>query len=268
MSLVSVLGISLSFSERELFHEINFQVEPAQRLGLVGPNGSGKTTLLRLLVGQASPDAGEVRISKGLRIGYLPQDVHESVDGTLLQSVLDSVPGRADLLREIRALEEVLKEEVEPAGKSRSALRLAEAHEQLGHLDTQYPPHRAEKILTGLGFREEDFRRPVSFLSGGWKMRAALAGLLYQDPDLLLLDEPTNHLDLPSVRWLEGFLAGYRGAMILICHDKVVRHNSITVIAPPCCLLIPRNPAHLPVIPSRPAYRNPCFSEYRKTRGS
>ncbi|MBN1103941.1 MAG: ATP-binding cassette domain-containing protein [Deltaproteobacteria bacterium] len=220
MSLVSVLGLSLSFLGKELFHDINFQVEPGQRLGLIGPNGSGKTTLLRLLAGEVSPDSGEVRITKGTRIGYLPQDVHETLSGDILASVLDSIPARRRLGRVIPELEQAIEDEGDEKRKAEKAVKLAELHERLAHVETEFPPHRAEKILEGLGFRERDFHRPVASLSGGWKMRAALASLLYQEPDLLLLDEPTNHLDFPSVRWLEEFLRGYRAAMILICHDR------------------------------------------------
>jgi ATP-binding cassette subfamily F protein 3 len=117
-------------------------------------------------------------------------------------------------------VEHTLKEQLLQEDQSRKAARLAEIHQQLSDLDSLYPQHVAEKILVGLGFQRDDSSKPLSSFSGGWKMRAALASLLYQDPDMLLLDEPTNHLDFPSVRWLEEFLQGFKGAMILICHDK------------------------------------------------
>ncbi len=220
MSLVSAVGLSLSFLGKDLFHDLHFQIEPGERLGLVGPNGSGKTSLLRLLVGQISPDKGEIRVKKGTRVGYLPQDVYESLSGRLLQSVLDSVPSRTATKQEIRALEEALKSGPDEGQKPDLAVRLAELHERLNDLETQYPAHKAEKILNGLGFKQQELDTPISSLSGGWKMRAALASLLYQEPDLLLLDEPTNHLDFFSVRWLDEFLRGYKGAMVIICHDR------------------------------------------------
>jgi len=220
MSLVTVLNLSLSFVGRDILKEVNFQVEPGDRIGLVGPNGSGKTSLLRMIVGELQPDKGEIRITKGVSLGYLPQDIYEVLSGGLLQFVVDSVPSRVQLKEQMAALESALGNHPDPQTQSRLAGQLAEVHHKTIDLDTHYPLHLAEKILLGLGFKPEDFDRPMSSLSGGWKMRAALAGLLYQSPDLLLLDEPTNHLDVPSVHWMEDFLRTYKGAMILICHDR------------------------------------------------
>jgi ATP-binding cassette subfamily F protein 3 len=220
MSLVTVLNLSLTFVGREILKEVNFQVEPGERIGLVGPNGSGKTSLLRMIVGELPPDRGEIRIAKGARVGYLPQDVYEVLSGGLLQFVVDSVPTRVQLKEQLAALESSLANHPDPQTQSRLAAQLAEVHHKITDLDTHYPPHLAEKILLGLGFKPQDFPRGMGSLSGGWKMRAALASLLYQSPDLLLLDEPTNHLDVPSVHWMEDFLRTYKGAIILICHDR------------------------------------------------
>jgi len=220
MGLVTVLSLSLSFVGREILKEVNFQVEPGDRIGLVGPNGSGKTSLLRMIVGELPPDKGEIRIAKGARVGYLPQDVYEVLSGRLLQFVMDSIPSRVRMKEALRLTEASLANHPDPDGQVKLAAKLAEIHHQMIDLDTQYPVHSAEKILVGLGFKEEEFDRPMHSLSGGWKMRAALASLLYQSPDLLLLDEPTNHLDVPSVHWMEDFLRSYKGAMILICHDR------------------------------------------------
>ena len=220
MSLVTVLNLSLTFVGREILKEVNFQVEPGDRIGLVGPNGSGKTSLLRMMVGELTPDKGEIRITKGVRVGYLPQDVYEVLSGRLLQFVVDSVPSRVPLNDQLAALEASLADHPDPETQSKLAAQLADVHHKIIDLDAQYPLHLAEKILLGLGFKPEDFEKPMGSLSGGWKMRAALAGLLYQSPDLLLLDEPTNHLDVPSVHWMEEFLRTYKGAMVLICHDR------------------------------------------------
>jgi ATP-binding cassette subfamily F protein 3 len=220
MSVVAVLNLSVVFVGRELFRNANFSIEAGQKIGLVGPNGSGKTTLLRLLVGEMKPDSGEIRIAKGTRVGYLPQDVYETLSGDTLSFLIDSIPSRPRLRKEMADFERQIKSNSDPGEQARLAARLAEIHQEMFDLETQYPAHEAEKILLGLGFTPEDFGRSVSSLSGGWKMRAALAGILYQKPDLLLLDEPTNHLDVPSVHWLEGFMRTFKGAIVLICHDR------------------------------------------------
>ncbi|MBW2205955.1 MAG: ABC-F family ATP-binding cassette domain-containing protein [Deltaproteobacteria bacterium] len=220
MSLVTLLNISHGFSGKTLFQDVRLQVAPGDRVGLVGPNGSGKTTFLKLIMGQVSPDTGEVRINKGSRLGYLPQDIHETMTGTILQSLLHTVPGRGRLIEELSRTEQALEKNIETEKEVILAGHLAEIHQETADLDKQFPPHEAEKILLGLGFTPDDFEKPISSLSGGWKMRAALARLLYRKPELLLLDEPTNHLDIPSVRWFEEYLQDYAGAMLLVCHDR------------------------------------------------
>ncbi|MEE9419407.1 MAG: ABC-F family ATP-binding cassette domain-containing protein [Desulfatiglandaceae bacterium] len=220
MSLVTVLKVSLTFVRKQIFDEIGFQVGPGDRIGLIGPNGSGKTTLLRLLNGEISPDSGEVRREKGIRIGYLPQDVQETLAGALLQSIYDSIPGRVQIENDRVRLEKSLTAVHHEEEQAKLASRLAEIHQELNRLELEFPRHKAEKILMGLGFKMSDLTMPVSTLSGGWKTRAALARLLYQRPDLLLLDEPTNHLDIPSIRWLEQFLQDFKGAIVLVSHDK------------------------------------------------
>ena len=220
MSLVTVLKVSLTFVRKQIFDEIGFQVGPGDRIGLIGPNGSGKTTLLRLLNGEISPDSGEVRREKGIRIGYLPQDVQETLAGALLQSIYDSIPGRVQIENDRVRLEESLTAVHHEEEQAKLASRLAEIHQELTRLELEFPRHKAEEILMGLGFKMSDLTMPVSTLSGGWKTRAALARLLYQRPDLLLLDEPTNHLDIPSIHWLEQFLQDFKGAIVLVSHDK------------------------------------------------
>ena len=220
MSLVTVLKVSLTFVRKQIFDEIGFQVGPGDRIGLIGPNGSGKTTLLRLLNGEISPDSGEVRREKGIRIGYLPQDVQETLAGALLQSIYDSIPGRVQIENDRVRLEKSLTAVHHEEEQAKLASRLAEIHQELTRLELEFPRHKAEEILMGLGFKMSDLTMPVSTLSGGWKTRAALARLLYQRPDLLLLDEPTNHLDIPSIHWLEQFLQDFKGAIVLVSHDK------------------------------------------------
>jgi len=230
MSLVIISKLSLTFVGRSLFHEIGLQVEPGDRIGLVGPNGSGKTTLLRLIAGEISPDSGGIKTGRGIRIGYLPQDVHAALSGKVLQSILDSVPGRMRLRNEIIQIEDSLKNIRHKGDQLKLAGRLAELHQEASYLDRQFPFHEAERILAGLGFQPGDLDMPVASLSEGWKMRAVLGSLLYQRPDLLLLDEPTNHLDIPSVHWLEQFLQTYKGAIILVSHDRDFLNRQINRI--------------------------------------
>ena len=230
MSLVTVMKVSLNFFERQIFNQIGLQVNPGDRIGLVGRNGSGKTTLLRIIKGEIALETGKVRIAKKSRIGYLPQDIHEAVSGTLLQSLIESIPGRADLENRLKEVEHTLKAAPDKQNQTKSGEKIAAIHQDLNRLDLEFPRHEAEKILIGLGFETADFIRPVASLSGGWKMRAALATLLYQKPDLLLLDEPTNHLDIPSVRWLVEFLQNFKGAMILVSHDREFLNKQVNRI--------------------------------------
>jgi len=227
MSLINVINLGLAFSRKTIFKNLNLQVEPGDRIGLVGPNGSGKTSLLRIIANETSSDEGEVRIKSGCRLGFLPQDAGERISGNILQCVLDSIPSRMEMSAEIEEAEKALKDNIDAGDQEKKAARLAELHHDMSNLEMRYPGHRAEKILEGLGFKTADFERPVSSLSGGWKIRVALAGILYQDPDLLMLDEPTNHLDMPSVHWLEGFLADFHGAIILVCHDREFLNHQI-----------------------------------------
>ena len=220
MSLVTAIKISLNFVERQIFNQIGLQINPGDRIGLVGPNGSGKTTLLRIIMGEITPDDGEIKIARNSRLGYLAQDVQETVSGTLLQSVLSAVPQRLKLEKDLKRAEHSLEEATDEQDQSILGKQIANIHQEINRLNLDFPRHEAEKILLGLGFGVPDFKKPVAELSGGWKMRGALARLLYQKPDLLLLDEPTNHLDMPSVRWLETFLQGFKGAMILVSHDR------------------------------------------------
>jgi ATP-binding cassette, subfamily F, member 3 len=228
MSLINITNLGLAFSRKIIFSNLNIQVEPGDRIGLVGPNGSGKTSLLKIISSEMPPDEGEVRIKSGCKVGFLPQDAGERISGEILQSVLDSIPNRIRMIAEIEEIENTLHDHhASENDQVRLAARLAELHHDVGILEKQYPAHGAEKILEGLGFKTADFKRPVSSLSGGWKIRVALAGILFQNSEVLLLDEPTNHLDVPSVHWLEQFLMSYKGAIILVCHDREFLNHQI-----------------------------------------
>src|SRR5262249_27810019 len=158
------------------------------------------------LVGRAQADGGKVHQAKGLRLGYLEQEHSDPGSGALLDTVLSTAPGKAAIEERLQAAEKALEEAKEPEEQLALSEELGDLHAVLSDLDARFAKHEAERILAGLGFEEEEFSRPVRELSGGWRMRAALAALLYQHPDVLLLDEPTNHLDMPSVHWLAGYL--------------------------------------------------------------
>lgn len=220
MSLLIVQSLALSYGKKTLFDDASFTVGANDRIGLVGANGTGKSTLLKILVGQVKPDRGVMTYRRKSRVGYLPQDLNALPEGRLLDTVLRAVPGRDQLEEGLKSAEVSLAQAQEEAEQMEWAQVLADLHDEREHFDEHFGAHRAEAILAGLGFTTADFTRDTQELSGGWRMRAALAGLLLQDPDLLLLDEPTNHLDLPTLSWFDAFLKRSKRALMLISHDR------------------------------------------------
>ncbi len=235
MSLVVLEKVSLWFGDRPIVEDLDLRVAEHDRIGLVGPNGSGKSTLLKLLAGEQPPDAGKVVLRRGLRLGYLAQDLVVGGGKTLIDFVLSSVPGRADLDRQLAEVEVELDALQHNQAASDEALadvveRLGDLHERIGHFEEHFTEHEALRILSGLGFKDTDKLRDMGEFSGGWKMRAVLAALLFQQPDLLLLDEPTNHLDMPSVTWFSNFLQRYPRAFFLISHDRDFLNEQVSRI--------------------------------------
>jgi ATP-binding cassette subfamily F protein 3 len=231
VSLAVLEDVALGFGKKTIVEAFDLRVAAGDRIGLIGPNGSGKTSLLRLLAREQSPDSGTVTLSRGTRLGYLPQELAVRDDKPLLRFVLESVQGREALDRELAEREAEIAQ-AESAGDGGNALmelaeQLSDLHERVAHYEMHYTEHEALRILGGLGFAADDSSRLLSELSGGWKMRAVLASLLFQKPDLLLLDEPTNHLDMPSVTWLTDFLKAYERAFVLICHDREFLNEQI-----------------------------------------
>src|SRR6202049_1418157 len=194
--MLTVSQLSKSFSGRLLFDEVSLQVNRGNRIGLVGPNGAGKSTLFSLILGETSPDSGQIAFEKNATIGFLPQETAAAGDETVLEVALATTP--------------------EPVAAQKYTAALHVCEEDCG---SQLEP-KANRVLAGLAFRESDFDRPARKLSGGWIMRAHLARLLVMQPDLLLLDEPTNHLDLESLQWLQEYLGSYPGAIVMISHDR------------------------------------------------
>jgi ATP-binding cassette subfamily F protein 3 len=228
VSLAVFENVSLSYGKKTIVDELDLRIGGDDRIGLVGANGSGKTSLLRMLASEQAPDGGKIRLRRGLRLGYLPQDIAIASDKGLLDFVVSSVEGRETLTRliaeceaEFAALEAAVKSGQRTDDDLMEVVeRLGDLHERATHYELHYSEHEATRILAGLGFEQSDLQRPLSELSGGWKMRAVLGALLFQKPDLLLLDEPTNHLDVPSVTWFGDFLRAHDRAFILICHDR------------------------------------------------
>ena len=220
VSLVIVQGLQLSYGSKTLFDSSAFTIGPTDRIGLVGANGTGKSTLLKILMGQVTPDNGVLTFRRKSRVGYLPQDLQALPEGSLVDAVMSTVPGRDALDERLVLTEQQLGATSDVDEQMELAATLSELHEERDHFDAHFGKHRAEQILLGLGFKVTDFSRATTEFSGGWRMRAALAGLLLQDPDLLLLDEPTNHLDLPTLAWFDAFLKRSRKAMVLISHDR------------------------------------------------
>ncbi|MDH3251830.1 MAG: ABC-F family ATP-binding cassette domain-containing protein [Ignavibacteria bacterium] len=219
--MISIVNISLGFGGRDLFKSVSFRIGAHDRIGLVGSNGAGKSTLLKTLLREVTPDSGEVAMAKYVSVGYLPQEgMHAS--GRTLYSEVESVFG--DVLTLKRDLDQVHERMAEVDHESEEFAELLEIYGELQHKleDSEAFRMKAkiEKVLMGLGFSESDFTRETDEFSGGWQMRIALAKLLLMQPSLLLLDEPTNHLDLDSLRWLEEYLRGYEGSIMIVSHDR------------------------------------------------
>ncbi len=210
---LSIQNLSKSFGGRDILSDFSLELQSGVRLCVCGPNGSGKSTLLRLLAGAEAPDSGRVPLPKGCRLGYVEQEMSESLDTTLLNYVLDVLPDWTDFWT---AWDEAAASNDEAAVR-RLSLRQAELEQIYGY----NPEHRAKAVLSGLGFAEHKWGQPLRTLSGGWRERAKLARVLTAGADILLLDEPTNHLDLEAVEWLESFLLDYQGVLVFVAHDRV-----------------------------------------------
>lgn len=227
MSQIVAQDISLAFGDRIIFENVSFRIGASERIGLVGPNGSGKSTLLRILAGEMTIEKGSLQFSRELAIGYLPQDILEMPEHTVIESVLNAVPGYHEIRGEYFRIVESIEESNDPEEQMKLAEKLALLQERKDYLDLHFSQHEAMKILFGLGFTESDLHRPNEQFSGGWKMRIALAGILFRKPDLILLDEPTNHLDMPSVLWFDDFLHQFQGSVILVSHDRYFLNRQI-----------------------------------------
>ncbi|MGA2775838.1 MAG: ABC-F family ATP-binding cassette domain-containing protein [Candidatus Omnitrophota bacterium] len=209
--MITITNLSKNYGRKILFENITLSINRGEKIGLIGPNGSGKSTLFSLFLGETEPSSGEVRVNKNVHIGYLPQESSFNSENTVLSELTEGDERILRLKKEKAGLEDNNQ-----AGSYRYGEVLHEL-ESLGFFELE---HKAKKILMGLGFKEKDFSRLISRLSGGWQMRALLAKLLTYRYDLLLLDEPTNYLDLNAALWLKDYLAGFNGTFIMISHDR------------------------------------------------
>jgi ATP-binding cassette, subfamily F, member 3 len=220
--MIRLQNLRYSIGARVLFSGLNWTLGPGDRVALVGPNGAGKTTLIRILMGEYTPETGHRVISKGTRLGYLPQEAAEKFDGTVLDRAMEAHRHLLEMREELDALYRDVS--VLPPGDPTMEALLDRAGELQHHLDMN-DEHalepEARRILAGLGFSKADQDRPLAEFSGGWRMRAALAALLLTDPTVLFLDEPTNHLDLPALEWLEEYLEDFHGGLVVVSHDRV-----------------------------------------------
>ena len=223
--MIAFSNVGKQYGPQVLFIGASFQINPGDRIGLVGPNGAGKTTIFRLILDEESPDEGTIERPR-LSIGCFRQDVGDWKGRTALAETMAGA-GEVSRLGEELAVLEARLEEVDAPDYDKVIDRYGEVQQRFGELGGYELESRAAEILAGLGLSEDDQRGDVGRLSGGWKMRVALAKILLQKPDVLLLDEPTNHLDIESILWLEQFLRDYPGTVVMTCHDRDVMNRVV-----------------------------------------
>src|SRR6187431_1097304 len=229
--MISFSRISKQYGRQVLFVDTSFQLNPGEKVGLVGPNGAGKTTLFRLIVGEETADEGEVSVARKLTVGYFRQDVEEMSGRSVLDEAIAGSGRAGDLHHELEALQHAMGDPGRADEMDEILARFGEVQEEYDHLGGYALEGKAREILHGLGFDEERIDGDVGALSGGWKMRVAMARVLLGRPDVLLMDEPTNHLDIESIIWLETFLKSLPGALLMTSHDREFMNRVVTRIA-------------------------------------
>ncbi len=226
--MIEIKNLSIQFTGENLFENVNVRIGKHDKIALVGSNGTGKSTLLKLIYGIEKPESGDILRQKGIRIGYLQQDLISSKGQTLFKEIKSALPDIHSLEeREKEIIEGLNESDISEADREELVEELGEIHHKKEEIDFYSADSRIEKVLGGLGFEQEDFNRNTKEFSGGWQMRIQLAQILLAENDLILLDEPTNHLDIDTLTWLEDFLNAYKGSLIIVSHD---RHfiNSVT----------------------------------------
>jgi ATPase subunit of ABC transporter with duplicated ATPase domains len=229
--MIALSNITKQYGRQLVFVEASFQLNPGERAGLVGPNGSGKTTLFRLITGEEYPDDGEVTVPKKISVGYFRQDVEEMKGRSVLDEAIAGSGRVGELHHELESLNKALEDPSRADEMDKILERFGEVQEEYEHLNGYTLEAQAREVLHGLGFQDDQIDGDVGALSGGWKMRVALARVLLGRPDVLLMDEPTNHLDIESIIWLEQFLKSYQGTLLMTSHDREFMNRIVTKIA-------------------------------------
>ncbi|WP_202630253.1 ABC-F family ATP-binding cassette domain-containing protein [Sediminibacterium roseum] len=226
--LIGFQNVTFEFGARVIVADATWHIQPGDRIGLIGYNGTGKSTLLKVLVGEYTPSKGTVEKSKETTIGYLHQDLLSfDTNDNITEVALSAFERVRELEKEIEHLGHALEKDSE---NEELLIKYTDALHELDVLDGYNIHHKAEEVLHGLGFSNEDLVRPYAEFSGGWRMRVLLAKMILQQPDVLLMDEPTNHLDLPSIEWLEKYLLHYKGSVVIVSHDKFFLNRMVNKI--------------------------------------
>jgi len=226
--VLHIQNVSFEFGGNYLFKDIDWFVKPRERIGLIGKNGAGKSTLLKLIMGQYEVREGAINKAGGVNLGYLSQDmISEDGNKSVLEHAKQAFSRAIFLQDELEKLYALM--ETDPSEEN--IQRMSDYQEEFDALDGYNMDNKTAEILEGLGFKTSDLDRPMNEFSGGWRMRAVLAKMLLEQPDIMLMDEPTNHLDLPSIEWLESYLSGYPGSVIIVSHDREFLNKMITKTA-------------------------------------
>ena len=228
--MIAFNRIGKQYGRQVLFVDASFQLNPGEKVGLVGPNGSGKTTLFRMIVGEEAPDDGTVSVPKKLTVGYFRQDVEEMSGRSVIDEAIAGTRLGA-LHHELDDLQRALADPARAVELDRLLARFGEVQEEYEHLGGYALVSQAREVLHGLGFDDEQIDGDVGALSGGWKMRVAMARALLGKPDVLLMDEPTNHLDIESILWLEAFITSLPGALLMTSHDRDFMNRIVSRVA-------------------------------------
>ena len=229
--MISFTSIHKQYGRQLVFVDASFQLNPGEKVGLVGPNGSGKTTLFRMIVGEEEPDEGDISVPKRLTIGYFRQDVEEMQGRSALDEAIAGSGRLGDLHHELEELQHAMGDPEKLDEMDRILERFGHVQEEYEHLGGYALEAQAREVLHGLGFEDDQIDGDVGALSGGWKIRVAMARVLLGRPDVLLMDEPTNHLDIESIIWLERFLTTYTGALLMTSHDREFMNRVVNRIA-------------------------------------